>query len=118
MLPKLKSEICSQVQYRVLPQVHLFIESLLTLVCPNKCTIMRIFKRNSIVTSIAPLISTANAPSCTFLYRSQSTPLGVSSDKPSVASSVALTNAPSSAPSSAMSNAPFLSPSYVSSMAL
>ena len=53
---------------------------------------------------------------CTFLcilYRSQGTPLGVPPDKPSVASSVALTNAPSSAKWSATSNTYFLSTSYI-----
>ena len=108
----------SQEQHRVPPQVHLFIESFCALLCPDMCTTMRIFKCNSIVTSSAPLISTSNAPSCASVYRSQGTALGVSSDEPSVASSIALTNAPSSTPSSATSNASFLSLSYESSMVL
>ena len=59
-----------------------------------------------------------NAPFCASLYRPQGTHLGVPSDEPSMASSIALANAPSSAPSSAMPNASFLSPSYATSMAL
>ena len=109
---------CSQEQHRVSPQVHLFIESFCALLCPDMCTTIRIFKCNSIVTSSAPLISTSNAPSCTSVYRSQGTALGLSSDEPSVASSIALTKAPSSTPSSATSNASFLSLSYASSMVL
>ena len=75
------------------------------------------FKCNSIVLSSAPLTLTSNAPSGAALYRSQSIPLGVSSDELSVASPIPLTNPTSSAPSSAMSNVFFLSPSYASSMA-
>ena len=70
---------------------------------------MCIFKCNSTFTSSATLISISNALSCAFVYRSQGTTLGIPSDEPSVASSVALTNWPSSAPSSATSNASFLS---------
>ena len=79
---------------------------------------MRNFKCNSIATSSAPLISTLKAPSCASIYRSQGTTLGVPSDEPSVASSIALTNSPSSASSSATSNASFLSLSYSSTMVL
>ena len=79
-------------------QVHLFIESFFALLSLNKCTIMPILKCNSVVTSSAPLISTSNAPFCAYLYRSQSTSIGVPPDEPSVVSSIALTNAPSSAP--------------------
>ena len=88
---------CTPVQHRVPSQVQLFIESFCAFLCPKKCTRMRMFKCNSIVTSSAPLISNSNAISCTSLYRSQSTPLGGPSDEPSVGSSVALTNAPSNA---------------------
>ena len=109
---------CIFVQHRVPPQVHFFIESFCALLYPNKCTTIRIFKGNSIVTLRVALISTSNAPFCASLYRSQSTPLGVRSDKPSMASSVALTNAPQGASSSATSNASVLSPSYSSSMVL
>ena len=79
---------------------------------------MRIFNWNSIATSISPLISTSNAPSCASLYRPQGTSLDVPSDEPSVKFSVALTNALSSEPSNAMSDESFLSPSYASAMAL
>ena len=112
MLPKVKFYVCSSVN----SQVHLFIESFCALLCPNNGTTMCIFKCNSIVTSSALLISTSNAPSCTSLYRSQITPLGVPSDESSVASSIALTSAPLSASSSALSNASFLSSSYASSV--
>ena len=105
-------------QHRLPPPVYLFIELFCALLCPNKCTTMRIFKCNSFVTSSVPLISTSNAPSCGSLYRSRSAPLGVPSDEPAGASSISLTNATSSAPPSATSNASFLSPSYASSMAL
>ena len=109
---------CFQVQHREPPQVHLFIESFCALLCPDKCTTMRIFKCNSTFTSSAPLISTSNAPSCTSVYRSQGTTLVLSSNEPSADSSTALTNAPSSAPSIATSNASFLSLSYALSMVL
>ena len=109
---------CAQVQYRMPPKVHLFIESFCAVLYLKKCTTMRIFKWNSVVTSSVPLISTLNAPSCPSLYKSQSTPLVVPSDKLSVASSIALTNAPLSAPWIARSNTSFLSLSCASSMAL
>ena len=80
----------------------------------NKCTIMQIFKYNSIVTPSSTFISTWNTPSCASLYRSQGTPLGVPSDEPLVASTIALTNEVSSAPSSATSNESFFSPSPLS----
>ena len=73
-----------------------------------KCTTMNILKCNS--------IDTSNSPFCSSLCRSQVTPVGVSSDEPSVASSIALTKAASSAPASTMSNASFFSLSYASSM--
>ena len=109
---------CAQVEHRVHPQVHLFVESFCALLCPDKRTTMRIFKCNSFVTSSAPLISTSNAPFCASDYRSQGTTIGVTSGEPSVASSIALTNTPSSTPSSATSNASFFSLSYASSMVL
>ena len=56
---------------QVLPQVHLFIELFCALLCPSKCTTMRIFKCNSIVASSAPLISTLNTPFYESLCRSQ-----------------------------------------------
>ena len=108
----------TQVQHRVTPHIHLFIESFCALLSPDKCITMRIFKCNSIGTSIAPLISTFNVPFCASLYRSQNTPLSIPWDEPTVASSIALTNAPSSATWSAMSNGSFLSTSYASFMAL
>ena len=93
--------MCAQVQHKVLPQIHYLIESFCALLCPDKCTTMGIFMCNSIVTSSASLILIANPLSCASLFRSQGTPLGVPSDEPSVASSIALTNAPSSTTSNA-----------------
>ena len=90
-------------QHSETPQVHFFIESFCALLCPEKCTTMRIFKCNSTLTSSALLILTSNAPSCASVYRSQSTTLGVLSNDPSVESSIAPTNASSSGPSSATS---------------
>ena len=86
--------MCSQEQHRVLPQVHLSIESFCALMCPNKCTTTHIFKCNS----NAPCFASSNRP--------QSTPLGVLSDKLSVASSIVLTNAHLSAPSMQCQSAP------------
>ena len=89
----------------------------------NKKYFFIIFKGVSVVQNClrhesAPLISPPNAPCRASLYRPQGTPLGVSSDESSVASSIALTNIPSSAPSITMSNASFLSLSYALSVAL
>ena len=91
-------------QHRVSPQVCLFIESFCTLKCLNKCTIIRIFKCNSFFTSITPLISTWNWPSWSSLNKSQSRPLGVLSDAPSIEFSISITIVPSSAPSRASSS--------------
>ena len=62
--------MCSQVQHKVPPQVHIFIESFCALLYTNKSTTMYMLKCNSIVTSSAALILTSNTPSVAFLYRS------------------------------------------------
>ena len=72
---KVKSLVHLQVQQRVTPQVHL--ELFCELFCTNKSTTMCLFKCNSVVTSIVPLISTLN--------------VGVLSDEPSGAPSTVLT---------------------------
>ena len=62
--------MCSQVQQKAPPKVHIFIESFCALLYTNKSTTMYMLKCNSIVTSGAALILTSNTPSLAFLYRS------------------------------------------------